>query len=288
MSSIPESNPTAPAAQPTPWLSTQHEMEDAARPVRTRLVKVRMRPGVYRVAQAVCLHAVVQGSEDGRREHLYRVALEWLAEFDTQSGRAEKLDDRASPHRTTNTLQFRVLEQLLPDGRRVALARLGPRGQIAAEPRGHGIMSFLRGVLVEWVAAEHPGASVVPGVFPYDPSRGENERLLREQFFIRSGFIVTPDDDGTGGRFGIGALRELRTNWNAEKVAEITPALTAEAFCGQAGVGALKRQIEALQAQVVGLDRDRRTAEVMSRVWIAVTLLAVVFGIVFGIQPRIA
>ena len=286
MSSIPEPDPTTSAAPPPPWLSTQFEMEDAARPVRTRLAKVRMRPGVYRVAEATCLHAVVQGKEDGRREHLYRVTLDWLGEFDTQTGRTEKLDERASAHRTSNTLQFRVLEQLQPDGRRVALARLGPRGQIAAEPRGHGIMSYLRGVLVEWVAAEHPDAAVAPGSFTHDESRGEDERVQREQFFARAGFVVT--GDGHRGRFGIGALRELRTTWNTEKVAEITPALVAEAFGGQARAGALKRQVEALQTQIDGLARDRRAAEVMSRIWLVVTLFAVVFGIVFGIQPRLA
>jgi hypothetical protein len=288
MSSPADSAPASPAAPPPPWLSTQNEMEDAARPVRTRLVKVRMRAGVYRVAQVTSLHAVVQGAEDARREHLYRVALEWLAEFDVETGRAERIDDRASPHRATNTLQFRVLEQLHPDGRRVALARLGPRGKIAADPTGHGIMSFLRGVLVEWVAAEHPEAHVVPGSFRHDESRGENERLLREQFFVRSGFVVTTGQDGRTGHFGIGALRDLRTTWNTEKVAEITPALVAEAFGAQAQVSVLKRQVEALRSQVAGLDRERRAAEVLSRVWLAVTVLAVAFGIVFGIQPRVA
>lgn len=286
MSSIPESPPPSSAAPPPPWLSTQHEMEDAARPVRTRLVKVRMRPGVYRVAQATCLHAVVQGTEDARREHLYRVTLEWLLEYDNQTGRTEKIEYRASPHRSTNTLQFRVLEQVQPDGRLVALARLGPRGLIAAEPRGLGIMSFLRGVLVEWVAAEHPSAAVAPGSYTNDASRGENERVQREQFFIRSGFVVT--GEGSIGHFGIGALRDLRTTWNTEKVAEITPALVAEALGAQARVGALKRQVEALESQIDGLWRDRRAAEVMSRIWLAITLFAVVFGIVFGIQPRMA
>ena len=108
----------------------------------------------------------------------------------------------------------------------------------------------------------------------------------REQFFARSGFVVT--GDATGGRFGIGALRDLRTTWNTDKVLEITPALVAEAFGGQAQAGALKRQVEALEAQIDGLARDRRAAEVMSRIWLAVTVLAVVFGIVFGIQPRVA
>ena len=286
MNSPSDSDPLPAAASQTPWLSTQFEMEDAARPVRTRLAKVRMRPGVYRVAQATCLHAVVQSADRARREHLYRVTLDWLAEFDTQTGRSEKLGEQASPHRTGNTLQFRVLEQAQPDGRRVALARLGPRGQIAAEPRGHGIMSFLRGVLVEWVAAEHPGAAVAPGTFSNDESRGEDDRVLREQFFTRSGFVVTAE--GSRGRFGIGALRELRTTWNAEKVVEITPALVAEAFGGQARAGALKRQVEALESQIDGLARDRRAAEVMSRLWLVVTLFAIVFGIVFGIQPRMA
>ncbi len=286
MSSIPVPDTPSSTAPPPPWLSTQFEMEDAARPVRTRLAKVRMRPGVYRIAQATCLHAVVQGTEDARREHLYRVTLEWLGEFDLQTGRSEKLDDRASPHRASNTLQFRVLEQVHPDGRRVALARLGPRGAIAAEPRGHGIMSYLRGVLVEWVAAEHPDAAVAPGSFTHDESRGEDERALREQFFTRAGFVVT--SEGSRTRFGIGALRDLRTTWNIEKVAEITPALVAEAFGGQARVGALKRQVEALESQIDGLARDRRAAEVMSRIWLVITLCAVVFGIVFGIQPRLA
>ncbi|MGN6525742.1 MAG: hypothetical protein ACTHL8_05085 [Burkholderiaceae bacterium] len=286
MSTSPEPADTSPAAPPPPWLSTQHEMEEAARPVRTRLARVRMRPGVYRIAQATCLHAVVQSTTDARREHLYRVTLEWLAEFDTQTGRAEKLADRATPGRTTNTLQLRVLEQPGADGRMVALARLGPRGQIAAEPKGHGIMSFLRGVLVEWAAAAHPQAAVVPDTFVHDPARGDNERQQREQFFVRSGFVVT--GDATGGRFGIGALRDLRTSWNTDKVLEITPALVAEAFGGQALAGALKRQVEALEAQIDGLARDRRAAEVMSRIWLAVTVLAVVFGIVFGIQPRVA
>jgi len=288
MSSIPDSPPPSPAAPAPPWLSTQHEMEDAARPVRSRLVKVRMRPNVYRVAQATCLHAVVQGTEDARREHLYRVTFEWLAEFDNQTGRAEKLDDRASAHRTGNTLQLRVLEQVRPDGHRVALARLGPRGQIAAEPRGLGIMSFLRGVLVEWVAGEHPDAAVAPGAFRHEEARGDERRAQREQFLARSGFVLTADEDGDGGRFGIGALRELRTTWNADKVSEITPAQVAEAFGAQARAGALKRQVEALESQVDGLVRDRRAAEVMSRVWLAITLLAIVFGIAFGIQPRLA
>ncbi|MET0384066.1 MAG: hypothetical protein ABW032_11650 [Burkholderiaceae bacterium] len=283
MNSSPDSPGLTPP--PVPWLSTQHEMEAAALPVRTRLVKVRMRPGVHRVAQATCLHAAVDGAE-GRREHLYRVTLEWLAEFDVQTGRGEKINDRASASRATNTLQLRVLEQARPDGRRVALCRLGPRGQIAADPKGHGIMSFLRGVLVEWAAAEHPDAAVVGGSFAAG-QQGEADRALREQFFERSGFTVTADADG-GVAFSAPALRELRTAWNREKVAELTPPMVAEAFCAQAQAGVFKRRAEALESQVEGLAKDRRAAEVMSRIWLAITVLAIVFGIVFGIQPRVA
>jgi hypothetical protein len=262
-------------------------MEAAARPVRTRLAKVRLRAGVYRVAQATCLHAVVQSPTDARREHLYRVTLEWLAEFDLGSGRAERINDRASASRATNSLQFRVLEQTGPGGRHVALARLGPRGQIAAEPRGLGVMSFLRGLLVEWVAAEHPDAAVVAGAFPVVEQQSEAERALRDHFFRRSGFEVEAASEG-GGRFSVGALRDLRSTWNGEKVAEITPAMVAEALGAQAQAGLLKRQVEALESQVEGLAKDRRAAEVMMRVWLAITVLAVMFAIVFGIQPRVA
>ena len=121
---------SATTAAPVPWVTSQRELEERARPQRTRYVKVRMRPGVWRVALATQLHAAT-GQAGGPREHLYRVTLQWLAELDTRDGRAERVSDTMSAHRATNTLQFRVLETIAPDGTRRTYARLGPRGQIA-------------------------------------------------------------------------------------------------------------------------------------------------------------
>ena len=202
-------------------------------------------------------------------------------------GRAERVSDTMSAHRATNTLQFRVLETIAPDGTRRTYARLGPRGQIAAEPRSHGIMGFLRGILVEWVAAEHPEATLIPGTEPRPENAGALDITRRDGFLARAGFTLVVQEDG-GVTYGAPSIASLRSAWNTEKVVELPPAAVAEAFGHQNELPVMRKQLEALEAQVAGLDRERRAAEVMTRVWLAITGLAVVFGIVFGIQPHAA
>jgi len=49
-----------------PWVSTQHEMESAARPSRTRVFRVRMKSGHVRVAGVTYFHASASSHTDSR------------------------------------------------------------------------------------------------------------------------------------------------------------------------------------------------------------------------------
>ena len=281
--------PEIPADAPpavAPWVSTQHEMETAARPGRTRVFRVRMKSGHVRVAGVTYFQAMAASRDDTRVEHLYRVQLSWLAEFDPRDGQTQRYAERTNTGRATNALQFRVLEMTAADGKRLSAARLGPKGQIHADPPGIGVMSLLRGLLVEWVAERHPDASVLTGsLYQVDvPSKDEIE--LRDQFFTRSGFTVKPTSGG-GGTFFAGSLKQLKTGWNTDKATELTTPALAEAVSAQMEMPVLRQQIEALQQQLTAALKEKKATETLQRIWLAITVLAVVFGLIFGIQSHL-
>ena len=283
--STPETPADAPPAV-APWVSTQHEMETAARPSRTRLFRLRMPSGHVRVAGVTYFHAVEKSRTDSRVEHLYRVQLSWLAEFDPRDGKTQHFAERTSASRATNALQFRVLEMTAADGKHVGAARLGPKGQILAEPKGVGIMSLLRGLLVEWVAQQHPDASVLTGSLYQVDVPSEADMALRDGFFTRSGFVVKPTSGG-GGTFYARGIKELKTTWNTEKAQELTAPLLAEAVGAQMEMPVLRQQVAALQQQLEATTKEKRASETLQRLWLAITVVAVVLGLIFGIQPRL-
>ena len=276
----------SPAPASVPWISTQHQMETAARPVRTRLFKIRMKAGTWRVASVNYLSSSANSGTDPRAEHLYRVQLQWLAEFDPRDGKAHKLADNASLNRSSNVLQFRVLEMTGAEGKRLASARLGPKGQIAADPPGIGIMSLLRGLLVEWVAQHHPDAGIVAGSLYQVDIQSEDALALRDAFFAKAGFTVKPTSGG-GGTFTAPSIKSLKSTWNADKAVELTPELAAEAVCAQIEVPALRQQVAGLRDVVTGLTKEKKATETLSRIWLAIAVVSVVLGLIFGIQPRL-
>ena len=282
-------SPDLPADAPpavAPWVSTQHELETAARPTRTRMFRLRMPTGHVRVAGVTYFHAVERSRTDTRVEHLYRVQLSWLAEFDPRDGKAQHFAERANTSRATNALQFRVLEMEGADGKLLNAARLGPKGQILAEPKGMGIMSLLRALLVEWVAQAHPDASVLTGSLYQVDVPSEADMALRDHFFTRSGFVVKPTSGG-GGTFYARSIKELKTGWNSEKAQELTAPLLAEAVSAQMETPVLRQQIASLQQQLEVTLKEKRATETLQRIWLAITVIAVIFGLIFGIQPRL-
>ena len=281
--------PEIPADAPpavAPWVSTQTEMEAGARPERTRVFRVRMKSGHVRVAGVTYFHALAASASDTRVEHLYRVQLSWLAEFDPRDGQTQRFAERTSTGRATNALQFRLLEMTAADGKRLSAARLGPKGQILAEPPGIGVMSLLRALLVEWVAGHHPAATVLTGsLYQVDvPTKEEME--VRDQFFARSGFVVRPTSGG-GGTFFARSIKELKTTWNTDKAQELTAPLLAEAVSAQMETPVLRQQISALKDQLATALKEKKATETLQRVWLAITVIAVIFGLIFGIQPRL-
>jgi hypothetical protein len=288
MSQIPP-EPDVPADAPpavAPWVSTQFEMEQAARPQRMRMFRLRMKTGHVRVAGVTYFHATQASTTDSRVEQLYRVQLSWLVEFDPRDGQTQRFAERTSTGRAANALQFRVLEMNTADGKRISAARLGPKGQILAEPPNAGIMSLLRALLVEWVAGLHPDATVLTGSLYQVDVPSENEMALRDAFFTRSGFTVKPTSGG-GGSFFARSIRELRTTWNTDKAQELTAPLLAEAVGAQMETPVLKQQIETLQKQLDSAIKEKKATETLQRIWLAITVIAVVFGLIFGIQPRL-
>jgi hypothetical protein len=282
-------SPEIPADAPpavAPWVSTQHEMETAARPTRTRVFRLRMATGHVRVAGVTYFHSMERSRTDTRVEHLYRVQLSWLAEFDPRDGKTQQFAERTNTSRATNALQFRVLEMVGPDGKHLSAARLGPKGQILAEPKGMGIMSLLRALLVEWVAQAHADASVLTGSLYQVDVPSEADMALRDHFFARSGFAVKPTSGG-GGTFYARSVKELKTSWNTDKAQELTAPLLAEAVSAQMETPVLHQQIAALQQQLEVAIKEKRATETMQRVWLAITVIAVIFGLIFGIQPRL-
>jgi hypothetical protein len=281
--------PDFPADTPpavAPWVSTQHEMETAARPERTRVFRLRMKSGHVRVAGVTYFHATVANATDTRVEHLYRVQMSWLAEFDPRDGKTQRFAERTSTGRATNALQFRVLEMNAADGKRLSAARLGPKGQILAEPPGMGIMSLLRGLLVEWVAERHPDAALLTGSLYQVDVPGKDEMELRDQFFTRSGFTVKPTSGG-GGTFWARSIKDLKTTWNTDKAQELTAPLLAEAVSAQMETPVLRQQIAVLQDQLAAALKEKKATETLQRIWLAITVVAVIFGLIFGIQPRL-
>ncbi len=286
MNPAPDLDPTTaptPAAGSMPWISTQHEMEASAKAGRTRFVRVRMKNGTHRIAQVVYHYAVTGQAADATREQLYRVSLHWLAELDGRDGKAAKITERASPNRTQNSLQFRVLETLAADGKRSSFARLGPRGQIAAEPANLGVMSFLRAALVDWVAKEHGDATVIRGTLSQADAPSDEEKLVRDAFFTKSGFTVVSSADGAG-TYQAASVRSLKTTWNTDKVVELTPPMIAEAFAGQLEAALLRKRVAGLEDTVRAVTSERKAADMMARIWLAISLVSFVFGIVMAIQ----
>ena len=281
--------PEVPADAPpavAPWISTQHEMETAARPGRTRLFRLRMKSGHVRVAGVTYFESTVHGESDTRVEHLYRVQLSWLVEFDPRDGKTQRYAERTGTGRATNALQFRVLEMAGPDGKQLAAARLGPKGQIVADPPNMGLMSLLRALLVEWVAERHPDATVLTGSMYQVDVQSDDALAVRDNFFARSGFTVKPTSGG-GGTFYARSIRELKTTWNNDKATELIAPQIAEAVSAQMEMPALRQQVDALQGQLAAAIKEKRATEVLSRIWLAITVLAVIFGLIFGIQPRL-
>ena len=288
MSALPP-EPELPADAPpavAPWISTQHEMETAARPGRTRVFRMRMKSGHVRVAAVTYFESVAHSESDTRVEHLYRVQLSWLVEFDPRDGKTQRYAERAGTGRATNALQFRVLEMAGPDGKPLSAARLGPKGQIVADPPNMGIMSLLRALLVEWVAERHPDATVLTGSLYQVDAQSEDALAVRDNFFTRSGFTVKQTSGG-GGTFYARSIRELKTSWNADKATELIAPMIAEAVSAQMETPALRQQIAALQDQLAATIKEKRATEMLSRIWLAITVIAVVFGLIFGIQPRL-
>jgi hypothetical protein len=288
---MPDTPPTpeVPADAPpssAPWVSTQTEMEAAARSGRTRLFRLRMKSGQVRVAGVTYFHSTAAGTSDSRVEHLYRVQLGWLVEFDPRDGRAQRFAERTSTGRAINALQFRVLEMNAADGRRLSAARLGPKGQIQAEPPGTGIMSLLRALLVEWVGERHPDATILTGSLYQVDVPNESQIELRDHFFSRSGFTVKPTSGG-GGTFYARSIKELKTTWNADKAQELTTALLADAVSAQMETPALRLQIATLQEQLAAALKEKRATETLQRIWLAITVVAVIASLIFGIQPRL-
>ena len=282
-------SPEIPADAPpavAPWVSTQHEMETAARPGRTRVFRLRMKSGHVRIAGVTYFHATTASSTDTRVEQLYRVQLSWLAEFDPRDGKTQRFAERTSTGRATNALQFRVLEMNGPDGKRLSAARLGPKGQILADPPNMGITSLLRALLVEWVVERHPDAAILTGSLYQVDVPGKDEMELRDQFFARSGFIVKPTSGG-GGTFYARSIKDLKTTWNTDKAQELTAPLLAEAVSAQMETPVLRQQIATLQDQLAATLKEKRATETLQRIWLAITVIAVVFGLIFGIQPRL-
>jgi hypothetical protein len=285
----PPPQPEVPADAPpavAPWVSTQTEMEAAARPQRTRVFRLRMKSGHVRVAGVTYFHCTAASASDSRLEHLYRVQLSWLAEFDPRDGQTQRFAERNSTGRAINALQFRVLEMNAPDGRRLGAARLGPKGQIQAEPPGMGIMSLLRALLVEWVGERHPDATILTGSLYQVDVPNESQMELRDNFFSRSGFTVRPTSGG-GGTFYARSIKELKTTWNTDKAQELTAPLLAEAVSAQMEAPVLRQRIATLQDQLAAALKEKRATETLQRVWLAVTVVAVIFGLIFGIQPRL-
>lgn len=281
--------PEIPADAPpsvAPWVSTQHEMETAARPARTRLFRMSMKSGHVRVASATYFHSTVSSTTDSRVEHLYRVQLSWLAEFDPRDGKTQRFAERTSAGRAANALQFRVLEMAAPDGKLLSAARLGPKGQILSDPPNTGVMSLLRALVVEWVADRHPDASVLSGSLYQVDVPSPDEIALRDHFFTRSGFTIKPTSGG-GGTFFAHSIRDLKSTWNPEKATELTPPLVAEAVSAQMEVPVLRQQIVALKSQLAAAIKEKRATETLQRIWLAITVIAVIFGLVFGIQPHL-
>jgi hypothetical protein len=279
---------TSPADEPpavAPWVSTQHEMESDARPQRTRLFRMRTRSGLVRVAGVTYFQATAHNASDTRVEHLYRVQLAWLSEFDPRDGSSQRYAERTSTARPINALQFRVLEMAGPDGRRLAAAKIGPKGQIAADPPGMGVMGLLRALLVEWVAERHPDASVLTGSLNQADIAAEAQIAQRDAFFARAGFIVKPS--GGGGKFYANTIKDLKSTWSAEKATELTTPLLVDALNAQMELPQIRQQVAALQEQLTAAHKTQRATETLQRIWLAVTVLAVLFAVVLAIQPRL-
>jgi len=238
------------------------------------------------VAGVTYFHAMASSGTDTRVEHLYRVQLSWLVEFDPRDGQTQRFAERTSTGRATNALQFRVLEMAGPDGKRLSAARLGPKGQILADPPGMGIMSLLRALLVEWVSEQHPDAAIFTGSLYQVDVPTKDDMDLRDQFFTRSGFTVKPTSGG-GGTFHARSIKELKTTWNTDKATELTAPLLAEAVSAQMEAPVLRQQIASLKEQLAAAIKEKRATETLQRIWLAITVIAVIFGLIFGIQPRL-
>ena len=146
-------------------------------------------------------------------------------------------------------------------------------------------MSLLRALVVEWVAERIPTRACSPArCTRWTCSRGQI--ALRDHFFARSGFTVKPTSGG-GGTFYARSIKELKTTWNTDKATEFTTPLLAEAVIAQMETPVLRQQVAALQEQLASAVKEKRATETLQRIWLAITVVAVIFGLIFGIQPRL-
>ena len=52
-------------------------------------------------------------------------------------------------------------------------------------------------------------------------------------------------------------------------------------------VPVLQQQVASLQQQLTAALKEKKATETLQRIWLAITVLAVVFGLIFGIQSRL-
>lgn len=120
-----------------------------------------------------------------------------------------------------NRLHFSVLERTAAHPAGVAsLAKLGPVGHIRTEPKSIGLGTYLRDLLIVWVASLHPNASVAQGsLSPVDGGAANLKR--RSRFYQGGNFQIRVNEDGSGA-FWADRLDGLRKNTNPGKMVELT------------------------------------------------------------------
>jgi hypothetical protein len=63
--------------------------------------------------------------------------------------------------------------------------------------------------------------------------------------------------------------------------------LLVDAVNAQLETPQLRQQVAALQDQLTAARKTQRATETLQRIWLAVTVLAVLFALVLAIQPRL-
>lgn len=193
-----------------------HEARRAAKMLGSRLVRAP-------VDEATTLYGWVEfaqwsaASPDGHdRRHWYEVRFEPLGTRWNDTWRRQS----ASSDAAVNRLHFSVLERAPghPEGAG-SVAKLGPIGHIRTEPKSAGIGTYLRDQLIDWVASEHPQASVAEGsLSPVDAGPDNLER--RNNFYLGAKFQVRVQEDGSGA-FWADRMDGLKRHTENRKVVEL-------------------------------------------------------------------